>query len=455
MILDRTSELDLISGALTDRRFMTKVARVLKPDHIYDKTLRWIYARALDNWVKRGEMSRPQLLSVWAARTLKDPEEETEVTAGVIEVFEHKPSSPSSALQLVTDFVRAAEGEMAMKEAVEQFQRGEVEKGQDILRRYSTRNFEGDDWDYQDWATGFTARQAVRKDRRLNPQSHTVIPTGLKALDAILNGGLQPGMVELDMAATGRGKSRFAVFRGYTAALHGYNTVHIVTETTKEFTLDAYDAKATKFPSNEVNSYGLTDQQRGEAEAKYTRLAKKYGNTLWVVSVPVLQVTAQVVVEIIEYRESLGLATDFVIIDSPDQFIPTERQDSFRLNTTRVYWDIWGLAHDPRFDIALLLTTQVPKEWADKIATSEAPAESYDKTRIADVVFTLNQSRKQRQTVPVEMDGFLPKHRHGDAFKMIPLVVDYATCHFEERVVAPNDPEDDEGEFDDEDEGEE
>jgi len=452
MILDRTSELDLIAGALKDRRFMTKVARVMKPEHIYDKTLRWIYDRALDNWTKRGEVSRPQLLSAWAAQTIKDADEEAEITAGIIEVFEHEPTSPASSLQLVSDFVRAAEGEMAMKEAVELFKRGDIDKGQDVLRKYSTRSFDGDDWDYQDWASGFMMRQEVRKDRRLNPQNHTVIPTGLDTLDDILNGGLKPGMVELVMAATGRGKSRFAVFRGYTAVKHGYSVVHIVTETTKEFTLDAYDAKTLRAPSNEISGYGLTDQQRTEAEAKYGRLAKKYGNNLWVVSVPVLQVTAQVVPEIIEYREALGLSTDMVIIDSPDQLIPTEKQDSFRLNTTRIYWDIWALAHDPRFDIALLLTTQVPKEWAEKIATSEAPAESYDKTRIADIVFTLNQNRKQRQTVPVEMDGFLPKHRHGDAFKMIPLIVDYATCHFEQREVIPEDPDEDDEDYGEDDE---
>ena len=118
----------------------------------------------------------------------------------------------------------------------------------------------------------------------------------------------------------------------------------------------------------------------------------------------------------------------------------------------------------------VMSSTHAGKEWATKVATAEASSESYDKSRIADIVMSINDpnemSKSGRKTVIDEddddddfedeeeivgpsisegskhMDLFLGKYRDGDSRFKVALDCDFARMTMKEAKVNEDDDED-------------
>ena len=149
------------------------------------------------------------------------------------------------------------------------------------------------------------------------------------------------------------------------------------------------------------------------------------------------------VMEVLDELDDDDNPASMLILDSADHITPTEKTLNRRDRETAAYWDAKSIAEER--EIPIWTTTHAPKDVVNKIATSENVGESYDKARIADLVFTMNQTKAQR--VKGEMRGYLAKYRQGRGGFFVYLQADLARMHFQEKP-----PEEDEEEDEDDDE---
>jgi hypothetical protein len=115
---------------------------------------------------------------------------------------------------------------------------------------------------------------------------------------------------------------------------------------------------------------------------------------------------------------------------------------------------------------AIWSSTHAGRDWADSVATAEATSESYDKSRIADIVVSLNTPKKKSRTTKVEFDVdgeeikeaakpastsavgtylelFLAKYRDGLSKVTIPLDAEFSKIYMREldeksSLISPN-----------------
>lgn len=103
--------------------------------------------------------------------------------------------------------------------------------------------------------SGFHKRD---EDRFQKAQTTTTnspkVPFGIDLLDAITQGGSEPGEIDCFLGRSGSGKTKWLRWRGVSAARRGYKVLHIQAEGTLEECLLGYDATWTAILKKDLKS---------------------------------------------------------------------------------------------------------------------------------------------------------------------------------------------------------
>ena len=94
--------------------------------------------------------------------------------------------------------------------------------------------------------SGFHKRDEDRFQKSQTTTTHsTKVPFGIDLLDAITQGGSEPGEIDCFLGRSGSGKTKWLRWRGISAARRGYKVLHIQAEGTLDECLLGYDATWT------------------------------------------------------------------------------------------------------------------------------------------------------------------------------------------------------------------
>lgn len=433
--IDVEYERDLVATALKDLRFVKSALPVVKKHQFSDRALGWIWSVVAETVTRAGELPTARVFSERLDRDYKDEESAAYVMEVLLSLNRRKVAAPRTALERVRDFVRMVSIRGGLEGGVDGLDRGDltqaeeaIKKGIQAAREVSLMS-EPVSWgESVDVRLGeYTATEEKVRDR---------VKTPLPTLNRFLNGGLRPGSMGLLVANTNVGKSSFAVDIGYTAlAYSGAVVVHIVTEETLTEGLARYDARLTGIDRGDLLSGRMTPAQEKiykETHARKREMTKR----LFIHELPPKTEIGQVKMLVELAREKFPDRPLLIVVDSPDHLTPGGRMENFRLGQSDVHWTIKAMVKAEELSPCMAwVTTQAPKAFEGKTLTTGAASETYDKSRITDVMLGVMESNEGGPATGdfQRVEFILVKNRLGGV-KKAKIWADghMGTCRFEE-----------------------
>lgn len=339
--------------------------------------------------------------------------------------------APSYAVEELQEWVRHHEIRSGLEDAIKLLGDEDHDAIDERLRELSRRTSRTlrQQWEGGEWFRGFEERQERRIAERDDPTLAPFVETRIPSLDRVLGGGLRETKVGLVVGHTGRGKSAIVLGFTFNAGAQGTLSVYISTEMNVDLVNTRLDARCFAYPVGDLTAAKFSSADEREFEARRARLRARLEDNIFVFSVPPKTLNLAMIHEILgEVESKTGRKVGFLAVDSPDHMVPMTKFRDYRLEQAANYWDLKHVAEERH--IATWASTQGAKEYMGRLITAEGTSESYDKARIADVIFTLNQSPEE-EGMSV-MRGFVAKNRSGEKGAVIYLATDFARMHVEE-----------------------
>lgn len=453
MQFDVEYEDDVLAHGLKDSTFLRSAVPILDAHQLQTAHHQWIWKVMRETWMSFGERVSSNLLRTRLQHEFKKDDERRPYLELAVRLYQRKPAHASASLDALRQFVRFVNIQTSLEEAARALGKGDLDRAAAGLRAATFKDVRPRSYTDIRWLEEFDARQAERKHLKEHPEERVLIPTGIKRLDAVVD-GIQLGEVGLVVGTTGRGKSVMLTNLGYHAIKHSWGVAHFSLEMPGRQVAMRYDSRFIGLPYKKFKNYDFTPGELREIDTRLGKMKSRLEGKLRIVSMPVRSV------DIVTLRQALEdvraeMDVKLVIVDSGDHMIGTTKYTDLRIEQASIYWDLKRLAEEE--SCAVWSSTQAGKEWAEKTASAESVSESYDKARIADMVITLNSPKKsssKRTTVEVEDDDepgvkrvkpvepvvnaqqslelYLAKYRDGESKVHIPLATDFSRMLIEE-----------------------
>jgi len=458
-------EEQVVAKALQDEDFIRSAHTVLIGEHFVSKQHGWIWDAIRENWRKHRERMTPKLLLERANRDFKRDEDKVPVLEVAMRLFKLKVTTAASSLDVVKRFARFSELQGTLEASIDELAKGNIDKAEGLIRQVSTSGtLPTRGIHCIRWMEEFNDRLEESKQKRMHPEKHVCVKTGIAGLDNIID-GLQGGELGLVIGSTGRGKSITLNHLGYQGVIRGNYVLHVSLEMPAPQVAMRYDTRFIGMLHRKFKTYDFTPQELDEIAIRVNRMRRRLENRLKIVSLPVRRCDMNAIRELLE-QTNAELAdgakgnggapkrVQLLIIDSADHIRGNTKYDQMRLEQADVYWDLKGLSTEE--GVPIWTSTQAGKEWEEKqITRTGAASESYDKERIADVVVTINPKKSRTRASAIDdtepeaeappiapmgpstatsqpqgrivgMDMFLVKYRDGESRVKIPLETDFS-----------------------------
>jgi hypothetical protein len=167
-----------------------------------------------------------------------------------------------------------------------------------------------------------------------------------------------------------------------------------------------HDSRWTQMRYDQFKLHKFKPSELRELTVRYKRAMKAYANLFHIISMPVRSADINTIrAALDDLRDDYGFTADLLLFDSADHLRSADSTlDQFRLQQADVYWELKAMAEDDGY--VVWTTTHAGREWAAKVVTAEGAAEAYDKSRIADTIFTINDpfASARRKRIELSMD---------------------------------------------------
>lgn len=435
MSFDDKFELDVVATAIQDPTYRQQAARMVQPRHFSNKDYEWLWTHIVS--LPPGEKYTGELCAAHAKMDFpKDEERRREVITVGLKAFKHEAKHARASLDQLRRFIKWHNIKVGVGQAISALDGNDPDKAGTQLRKAldmrDDMSYERAEWG--DLQTRMDRRKAVSE----NPDLSYKVPTSLSRLDSALGGGLKPEDLGLIVGVTGVGKSQLAMMFACVGATRGFNVIYIDTENGIALSMDRADAWLYGVDSALLSDHNLSTSELETIRRKIETRAKDIKNKLFVYHASVKNATIQTIEQILSECESEGHPCQLLVVDCGDHIKPTERNKEIRLEAANVFWELKGIADTHK--IPVWSTAQASKEAVGQIATSENVSEAYDKSRIATVVLTVNQTKRQESEGKGNL--FLAKNRKNKARLLMPVLIDKSTSHFEHDTTIPGEDDD-------------
>lgn len=223
------------------------------------------------------------------------------------------------------------------------------------------------------------------------------IPTGLHHLDMLMNGGLGRGELGMFIGSPKRGKTTVLVNIAFGALMSsaGYKVVY--------YTLEINERKvARRIDTRLAGPYGglrKTDPDKYTAVLAQ-RVEKMVKGNLVIKGYPTRAASVSTLRSHMSLLRAGGFHADVVVVDYGDIMKATRRLGESRHEQAGIYEDLRAFAGE--FNCAVWTASQANRGSIEKNTPDiDSVAESFEKIAIADAVFGIGQSAKER------LDGHL------------------------------------------------
>jgi len=274
--------------------------------------------------------------------------------------------------------------------------------------------------------TGHEYWEDIALESRITKMKRYPIPTGLKHLDEILNGGLSKGELGIICGGVGLGKSFALCSVAKNALLKGLNVLHYTLELYEHQVGLRYDSMLTGIPSQNIPN--MIDKVKEKLNSiKTGKLIIKF--------YPPKQASLNTIRLHITKLQQQGFIPDIIIIDYADLLKSSHRYDQKRFELESIYEDLRALAGE--LMIPIWSASQVNRVgYNSDIVDITTIAEAFAKAAVADVIITL--SRKMEDKLNKSARLFVAKNRAGKDGIVIPMIMDLENFKFETKKPLEN-----------------
>ena len=248
-------------------------------------------------------------------------------------------------------------------------------------------------------------------EKRFVVKARNPVTTGWEAIDNITKGGLGKGELGVAVAPTGAGKSMLLVHLGAAALLQGLNVVHYTLELSDTVVASRYDACVTGVPiSNLLDSKELIYDTVSKVKGKL--IVKEY---------PTKSASTNTIKNHLDRLRRSGFKIDMVIVDYGDLLRPMKSEKDKRIELESIYEELRGLAQI--MECPIYTASQTNRSGLNaEVVTMESISEAFNKCFVADFIFSLSRTAKDKQTNQGRI--FVAKNRNGPDGLVFPIFMD-------------------------------
>ena len=403
--IDKILQKDILSIMLKDQNAIFKLRNIIQPDYFSIRAYRFIFKEIINHHNKHGERLSKKLLLL-KINKIKDEDNKGYLRKKLLSLYIRKVESSKGILDETWEWAQKQQFGLLLEEASEKGLQGDVEGGKELLKSSFLFDIHGTDFKVYSVFEEWNDRQKTREKRSNDKQLK--IKTGLGILDDYLAIYKDISNLITVMGTSGVGKSITSINLGVNAINSGCKVLHVVYENTAQQTLDRYDSRILKLPYYYIKNYQWKKKDLMFAKALMKKMAKNKAKHLKVVHAPIDTVSAIDIEGLLRDLEiSEGWVPDMIIYDSLDHMLPSQKQESFRLDVKRCYTD--AKRQSELRNIPVVSTTHAKASAKGTKVRQESFSEAYDKVRLSDVVLTISQSQEQEDDNEAEI--FIDKNR--------------------------------------------
>ena len=261
------------------------------------------------------------------------------------------------------------------------------------------------------------------------------LPTGFASIDRILGGGWAKRELYCVMGPPGFGKSIFLPNFGIKAMLNGMNVVHYSLEMSEERLGMRYDAIATGMIMKELHTHP------DEIKKRYNTIKKVTKARLKMKEFPTGMAS---VMDIESHLENLKLHEDFIpdvlIVDYGDIMRSAHKAANTYEEQGWVFRELRGLA--VKRNCVVITATQANRDSlgangdTKEMIGMNNTADSMEKNRIIDVLFTITQSRSEKDAGQINL--YTAKNRNGESNVYAEFNINYGNMQIREPLLGSN-----------------
>lgn len=451
---DAEYEDSVLAQSLRDEAFLKRAARVCQAHHFATKERGWLWEIIHGNWTKYHERTSAKIVVSRAKRDFDTAEKRKSYLLLARRVFALRPKNPNAVLAELERFVRHVSVQLAIEESATALEKGKLDDAEQAIRQAGRTSTRQRAYTHVRWIEEFVRRQEQRKYEREHPDEFVTVPLGFPRIDRTLSGGGRKGELALVMGTTGRGKSIFLTNAAQACVSRGFRAVYFGFEMPARQIAARQDARWLGLAYRQFKAFDFKPSELRMMRARFRKARKQFRNRLHIVSMPVRSANILDVRNALDdLRNDHGFEADAIYLDSADHLRSLDHYNgNFRLQQAEVYWAAKELAEEDGYFV--MSSTHAGREWAKKTATAEASSEAYDKSRIADMVMSINDpseyARHGRKTVLTDdddddfdedgeeigepkikegtrlMELYLGKYRDGDSRFKVNLQCDFA-----------------------------
>ena len=432
---DADFEAEVLAQCLKDAKYLRDATRVLNRRHFVVKEHGWAWRVIKDTWADASELTKPAVFKARVDSEFRDVDEQRTYLELILKLFRHDRSSPKTALEELRRFVRTADLQMAIETSVRSQERGEWDEAWEPIREVVRSDVRKTSYKVSRWIEEFPERQRKRKHRREHPELYRSIPTGFARLDRVITGA-QEGELCGIMATTNRGKSVLAVNLGFNAIAREYGIVHFSTEMGHEKVAQRYDSLFTKYEYRKFKRYDFTGEDLARIDKMVAKNLQKYRGRLRIISTPLRSCDIDLIRSAVDDMRAEMPKIDMVIVDSGDHLQARGRHEKQYQAEGSNFWDLKDLAED--IEVPIWVTLQAKQEFETKTASTRAAAGAYDKSRICDLLISINEPSERSRIAAVSADSgeveqpahkadlelYVAKYRDDESKFFIPIAAD-------------------------------
>ena len=327
----------------------------------------------------------------------------------------------------VIKFAKRARMVEAINQSIDLIEKDEFDKIVSIMKDALIFNL--------DINLGFDLYDVDARYQKIAESLANKITTGYAQIDKVLGGGWAKRELYCVMGPPGFGKSIFLPNFGIKALLNGLNVVHYTLEMSEERLGMRYDAIATGMVMKEL------DAHPDEIKRKYDTIKKITKSKLKIKEFPTGMAS---VLDLESHLENLKLHEDFIpdviIVDYGDIMRSSHKAANLYEEQGWVFRELRGLA--VKKDAVLITATQANRDsLSNDGATKEIigmqnTADSMEKNRIIDVLFTITQTKSEKDNGQINL--YAAKNRNGESNVYAQFNINYSNMQIKEALLGNN-----------------
>tara|TARA_R100001086_G_scaffold192515_4_gene109745 strand:- start:2061 stop:3707 length:1647 start_codon:yes stop_codon:yes gene_type:complete len=369
--------------------FAVRCRDVLDPDYFDSDAHRLVAAAVLEH-VDRFRDSLPSIETLaQGCRDLAGDEDAEVIDAAIREIYEDEVHDTEAVEERVIRFGKRQAMVNAVIAGASEIERGRLDRVESLVRE---AQLVGES--VLDLGQDFRAEVESRVDRYLNPEIEVAekIPTGVRHLDYLLEGGLRRGELGVILAPPKRGKSTVLINFGFgaLASLEGLTVVHYSCEMSASVVSRRYDDRLLG---------EMVRQRRSDPEAFVAKLRQRVAmvhGQLFVRDYPTRSATPATLRAHLTQLTARGYPPDVVIVDYGQILRATERRKGdFRHEQASIYEDLRAIAGE--FGCVVWSAVQANRASLEKDTITMADvSEAFEIAAVCDAMIALCQTPDER-----------------------------------------------------------